>query len=122
MTKSSFVIILIMLFGFFFQPTQVLACGNNVNQKTMHLKVNKTEQKHHCTTKTEKTHSNDHDCNGECGNVLCPHATHFSILIAVNRENINNQLSFSVEKQKFYDINTNISSGFLSIWLLPKIS
>ncbi|WP_316633848.1 hypothetical protein [uncultured Flavobacterium sp.] len=73
-------------------------------------------------------HSNDknhHDgCGRKCGHSMCGCSSgcNGGITFLNELEFKSNLLNFHSEKQKFYSLETTISSGFHSLWLIPKIS
>ena len=62
-------------------------------------------------------------CGGKCGHSNCTSSksVNFSIISYYEIDFKNNSFNFSEEKSKFYHSKTFISSGFTSIWLIPKI-
>jgi hypothetical protein len=61
-------------------------------------------------------------CNGKCRHSNCTTSTvHFSIAFFEIKFK-NNNFDFSEKEQNYFNSETNVSSGFYSIWLIPKIS
>ncbi len=60
----------------------------------------------------------------KCGHSNCTSSSsvNFSIISFYEINFKNNSFDFSSEKSKFYHSKTFISSGFHSIWLIPKIA
>ncbi len=121
-------ILLIVIFGFLLMPSHTFACGNSCGHTT---------EKHSCKKQTASKSDNDtccesdshskskkHDgCGGKCGHSKCA-CPSVSNGFTVSSELVlkNNNVSFYSKKQKFSNSETFISSGFYSLWLLPKIS
>ena len=135
MTK--FHIMLILLFGFLLIPGNSFAFGFNSGKHYCKKEVSsKTEEGDCCkkelNSKSKKNeccnnkHSNNKNngCGGQCGHSNCTSSLslNFSI-IAFNEINFkNNNFNFSDEKQNYFYSEIFLSSGFYSLWLIPKIS
>lgn len=99
----------------FLLPTSTYACGIKTE------KTSKTEKKDCCSDKHSK--NNDKHCSGKCGHSNCTTSSvAFSIILQNEILFKNNNLDFFNEKSRFYNSKTFISSGFSSIWIIPKIS
>ncbi len=120
MKKRFHILLIILTIGFFMLPTSSYACGTKSEKSCCKKETSsKTEKKECC-----KNHSKDKEngCGGKCGNPTCTNSTvNFSIVIFNDFKFNNNNFDFSSEKQNFYYSKTNISTGFYSIWLIPKI-
>lgn len=122
MKKRLHIIIIILTLGFFLSPTLSYACGNKTEKSCRKTETtSKTEKKDCCNDNHSK--NNDNSCGGKCGHRNCTTSTsvNFSIVSFNDFKFNNNNFDFSLEKQNFYYSKTNISSGFTSIWLIPKI-
>lgn len=114
------------MLGFVFTPSNSYACGSK-NVKT----ENKCCKEQNSIKKTAKSccsssHSNtkDKSCKGKCGHSNCTSTTPVNVSVFINNELEFKNLSFEpIEKKtKFFSLATFISSGFASVWLIPKIS
>lgn len=83
---------------------------------------NKKESKSCCDSTS--TNYDDNSCNGKCGNSNCTATASVgsSLFIYNEIEFTNNNFDFNTSKPKFYHSENLLSDGFLSIWLIPKIS
>lgn len=122
MNKQLHILIIILTFGFFMSPTLSYACGTKTEKSCCKKETTtKIEKKDCCNGK----HSNDKEnrCGGKCGHSNCTSSTtvNFSIISFYEINFKNNSFDFPIEKSKFYNSKTFISSGFYSIWLIPKI-
>ena len=122
MKKQLHILIIILTLGFFLSPTLSYACGTKTEKSCCKKETtSKTEKKDCCKGK----HSKDEDksCGGKCVHSNCKSSTsiNFSLISFYEIEFKNNSFDFSAEKSKFYHSKTFISSGFTSIWLIPKI-
>lgn len=123
MKKRLHIIIIILTLGFFLSPTLSYACGTKTEKSCSKKETtSKTEKKDCCNGKHSK--DKDNSCGGKCGHSNCTSSTsvNFSIISFYEIEFKNNSFDFSSEKSKFYNLKTFISSGFYSIWLIPKIA
>jgi hypothetical protein len=71
-----------------------------------------------------KTKDKDHEggCNGKCGHSNCvTTSTQFSAAFFEIKFNHSN-FSFSEKEYNYFKSEDNLSSGFHSLWLIPKIS
>ncbi|WP_445452487.1 hypothetical protein [Flavobacterium sp. 25HG05S-40] len=122
MKKNHF--ILLLLLGIFFMPNNSYACGSCSDKHPLKKEISSKTEKDNCCDSDSHSKSKDHDgCGGKCGHskCACPSA---SIGFTISSELIftSNHFDFSFEKQKFSNAETFISSGFYSLWLIPKIS
>ena len=116
------ILIIILTLGFFLSPTTSFACGTKTQKSCCKEETSsKTEKKDCCNNENPK--DKDNSCDGKCGHSNCTTSSvNFSIIAFYEIQFKNNNFDFSSEKPKFYDSKTFISSGFTSVWLLPKIS
>jgi hypothetical protein len=117
----------LLTIGFLLIPSSGFACGNN-NDKTAHKKeISSKKKEKDCCTKDCCKENNDpkkekHDCSGKCSHTNCTTSSlQFSIPASNDFELQNSTLNFSIEKPISYYNEANISDGFTSIWLPPKI-
>lgn len=121
-------ILLIVIFGFLLMPSNTFACGNSCGKKTEKHSCKKEtsskQDKDGCCSNDSNSKSKNHNgCGGKCGHAKCGCTivtNGFTATIELNFKN--NNFDFSTEKQKFSNTETFISSGFHSLWLIPKIS
>ena len=120
MKKWLHIIIIIFILGFFL-PTSSYACGTKTEKSCCKKEISsKIEKKDYCNGKHSK--DKDNSCGGKCGHSNCTTSSVSFSLISINEIQFkNNNFDFSIEKPKFYHSKTFISSGFTSVWLLPKI-
>ncbi|MGJ7029557.1 ABC-type nickel/cobalt efflux system permease component RcnA [Niabella hirudinis] len=123
---------LLLLFGLglFAIPKESYSCSKSKAIKTAHptcekKQVQTTEKKSCCKTETCKKNVNHegHNCNGGCNHSSCQCSTSTtSVSLPFSVELSAKDLFASSEKKKFSFMKACYSSGFLSIWLPPKIS
>lgn len=119
--KSHF-LTLFLTIGFLLISNGNYACGMKSGSSCCKSETtSKTEKKECC--KEKKSNEKNKPCGGKCGHSNCTTSS-ISFSSVLNNDVIFNEntLVFSIEKQKFYHYETTISSGFLSLWLIPKIS
>lgn len=119
---NKFYIIVIIVFGFLLIPSTTLACGFKTEKSCCKKETtSKTEKKDCCNGKQSK--DKDNSCGGKCGHSNCTSSStvNFSIISTYEINFKNNFFDLSEEKSKFYHSKNPISSGFTSIWLIPKI-
>lgn len=123
MKKRLHILIIILTFGFFLSPTLSYACGTKTEKSCCKKETtSKTEKKDCCNGRNSK--DKDNSCGGKCGHSNCTSSTsiNFSLISTFEIDFNSTNFDFSFEKQKFYNTKTFISSGFTSVWLIPKIS
>ena len=123
MIKRIHIVIIILTLGFFLLPTLSHACGTKTGKSCCAKeKTSKIEKKDCCNSSNSK--DKDNGCEGKCGHPNCTSSTsiNFSLISTFEIDFTIFNFNFLSEKQKFYNSKTFISSGFSSVWLIPKIS
>lgn len=112
----------IILLGFFLIPSNVKACGIKSDKSCYKTETFSKSEKNDCC-KSKHSKNKDNSCGGKCGHSNCTSSTsiNFSLLSDYDFAFKNNSFDFSTLKLQFYQSETFISSGFYSIWLIPKI-
>jgi hypothetical protein len=106
-------------------PSISFACEMNStkdsSQKEMSSKCNDDCCKKDGHSKNKKNEGCDGKCNhSKC---ICTSSVFNNTTISITEWNIDsNRFNFAVAKQNFCNSETNISPGFNSLWLIPKIS
>ena len=123
--NKNFYILALIVFGFLGIPNTTFACRiNHSNNKSYKKEVSSNQgTKDCCTTKNCTNDKKNSSCGGKCGHSNCnipsiQTAYFIPFLTEVNSENF----FFYSKKLKFFNYETPISSGFNSLWLIPKIS
>lgn len=114
---NKFHILVLVILGLFLMPTTTFACGMHSEKKSCNKET--TEQMDCCKN---DNHSKNKGCNGKCGHSNCvtTATTHFSVVFSEVKFQINN-FDLSEKEQNYFNSEANISSGFTSLWLIPKI-
>lgn len=115
--------LLILLLGFFLMPGHIFACENNSEKHSSKTETSsKTEKKDCCQSNSHSKNKCHNPCGGKCKHCKCmctascsDCSTFFAGALKFNC------CDFSNEKQKIHSLETSISSGFFSLWLIPKI-
>jgi hypothetical protein len=121
MIKKFHILLIILTLGIFLTPSQTYACGTkSAKTEKSCCKKQKTEKKKCCSKDTTTNQKDQNGCDGNCGHSSCNCPTFcFSLAMPFFVELNNNNFGFDTQKQKFYDLETYLSSGFLSIWTPP---
>ena len=122
---NKFHILVIVLFGFLLIPSNSFACENNSTKHSSTKETSSNMDKDDCCKNDNHSKTKNHEgCGGKCNHSKCGCATSCnSCTVAMDELKFNSNLfNFSSEKQNFHNYETNISSGFYSLWLIPKIS
>jgi len=116
-------IALLTLIGFLLTPTDIYACGSkseNIENNCTKQSDTEAEKKECCDTEKEQCNKHGKDCDGKCGNSNChcpSNHTNFTIPFLIKFSGI----KLIPNKPNFYYQDSFYSSGFISIWLPPKI-
>lgn len=122
---NKFHIFVLVLFGFLLMPNNSFACENNSSKHSAAKETSSRMDNDDCCKNDSHSKNKNHDgCGGKCNHSKCACATSCSsCTVAINELKFNSNLfNFASEKQKFHNYETSISSGFNSLWLIPKIS
>ena len=116
-----------MTIGFLLITNLGIACENNYD-KILNKKENSTKEMNSdsctkdCCKKTSNSKNKKHSCDGKCSHTNC---TTSSLQLSIPTSNDfdlqNSIFNFLIEKPIAYYKEVNISDGFTSIWLPPKI-
>lgn len=120
-----FHIVLIIILGIFLMPNSAFACGKESAKKEKSCcrkeKSESPTEKKSCCGEDDRSKK---ECGGKCGHSNCTSTSniYFSIITFNEIEIKNNLCVVNDKKQSFFHNEVNISSGFYSLWLIPKIS
>ncbi|TDE44968.1 hypothetical protein E0I26_07480 [Flavobacterium rhamnosiphilum] len=120
---KKFHILLIVVLGFFLMPMSGFACENNSSKHSSSKETSSKMDKDDCCKDDSHSKTKNHEgCGGKCSHSKCGCASSCNTSVSINELNFNrNSFNFFSEKQNFYNYETSISSGFNSLWLIPKI-
>ncbi|QIH40177.1 hypothetical protein G7A72_15770 [Flavobacterium sp. Sr18] len=120
---KKFHILLIVVLGFLLMPTVTFACENNSEKQSCKKEISsKTDKKDCCEGDSHSKNRNNKGCGGKCSHSKCGCASSCNSFVSINELKFNKDIfNFFSEKQNFYNYETSISSGFNSLWLIPKI-
>jgi len=125
MTKRFHILILIVTIGFFLIPSLSYSCKMKSEKSCCNKEMSSSSEKMDCCKKSNnsKTKDKEHEgaCNGKCGHSNCTTSSvHFNVVFfEINYNSYN--FNFSEKKQNYFNTESNLSSGFTSVWLIPKI-
>lgn len=121
---NKFHIIVIVLFGLLLMPSSSFACENNSSKHHSSRKeISSKSCNDDCCKKDSHSKTKNHEgCGGKCTHSKCGCPSSCNSSVAVYELNLNSDLfNFASVKLEFYNYETSISSGFNSLWLIPKI-
>lgn len=123
MLNKFHILLIILTLGFFGTPTLTYACGTKTTKTEKSCCKKSENEKDNKIDCCKKNHSqSDKGCEGKCKHSFC-HCliVSFAFTLPFLAE-LRIETYFSLNKElKFYDKEANLSSGFYSIWLPPKI-
>lgn len=111
------------LIGLSVAPPEVYACGSkSKNKETACSHYSETDSENNACCDTEKGQCNKHgnDCDGKCGNPSCHCPTNHTTFLLPVFIKLSGTKSINNKPNSYYQ-NSSYSSGYLSIWLPPKI-
>ena len=126
MTEKIHILLIIFIIGFFSTPTLTYACGTKTDKTERFCckknKSGKIERKDCCKNHKSKNSKNKDGCGGKCNHPSCRYlGVHFAFNLHFPTE-LKTKTCFSKSKKvKFYFQEAYCSSGFLYVWLPPKI-
>ena len=120
---NKFHILVIVILGFFLMPTVTFACGSHSEKDSCNKETSaNTEKMDCCKNDNHSKNKKGEGCNGKCGHSNCvTTSTQFSVVFFEIQFN-NSNFAFSEKKSNYFNSEDNLSSGFSSLWLIPKIS
>lgn len=122
---KKFQIILLFVLGMFLMPSEAFACGkeSSKTEKSCCSKK-KTDTKSEKKSCCDKKDTSEKGCGGKCGHSSCTSTSsvQFSIITLIEIDIKDNLCLVSDKKQNFFHNEADISSGFYTLWLIPKIS
>ena len=122
MYKLLKVFVFSLFVGMFFVPTAAFACASTATKSCCKAEsTKKTEKKSCCDASDSKKETKN--CGGKCGHANCTSASsvNFSVITTFDYFFKKFSIDFYSKKSIFYTSKTFISSGFISVWLPPKI-
>ncbi|WP_395051389.1 hypothetical protein [Flavobacterium sp.] len=125
MTKKFHILLLIFTIGFLLMPVLTSACEMKSGKSCCNSETTSSNrEKKGCCKVVNHSKNKDHEgpCNGKCGHSNCTTSSvQFSIAFFEIKFK-NNNFKFSEKEHNYFNTQANISDGFFSIWLIPKIS
>ncbi len=123
MKKKFHLLLIILTLGHFLSPMLTYACGTKTMKRGNACCKTEKNKKDCCKKSESKNKKDNNSCNGKCNNLNCIASTSVNFTtISFYENNFKNlYFNFLEEKLKFYHAKTLISSGFTTIWLIPKI-
>lgn len=116
-------IIVLVVLGFLLMPALTFACGCHSEKNSCSKEISTNAKKMDCCKNDNHQKNNPHKgCNGKCGHSNCvTTSTQFSAIFPELKFN-NHNFDFPEIKQNYFNSNAAITSGYTSLWLIPKIS
>jgi hypothetical protein len=129
MSKQVYIALIVVL-GFLLMPILSHACSKKTTpsqQKTEQSSASNEEsadddKKDCCKKAGSQKGKTDKDCCGKCDDGSCSCSVlNLAFSFPFVTTLISNNLSYSIQKQKYAHIEIYLSSGFYSIWIPPNI-
>ncbi|MBC7845278.1 MAG: hypothetical protein H7Y10_02155 [Flavobacterium sp.] len=120
---NKFHILVLVILGFFLMPTATFACGSHSGKNSCSKETSADMEKMDCCKKDPHSKNNSNKgCNGKCGHSNCVTTSNQYNVAYFDIKFTNNDFVLFEKKQNYFNSETNLSSGFYSLWLIPKIS
>ena len=123
--KNNFhIVLLIITFVFFLMPNIASACEMKSGKSCCNKEMSSSNDKMDCCKKANHSKGKQEEgCGGKTKHSSCSCSIfHINVILPIETEAKILCFNFLNKKDKFIDKETSISSGFSSIWLIPKIS
>ena len=110
-----------------FTPTEIYACGNT-SSKEAHCSLESRKEKKSCcgnsscSVSKETCCKDSKGCKGKCGDPNCKCPTNSLSFLLPTLQKVTFELYIEEKSSNIFTYKPFKSSGFISIWLLPKIS
>ena len=111
-----------LILGLALTPNNTYACGAKSEKTCCKKKSSHKSETKSCCKKSNNNTTEEEGCGGNCGDQSCQ-CSGISIgfiLPFIDEIRINN-VDFFIEDQKFGSLKVEYSTGFSSLWTLPKI-
>lgn len=123
---KQFHLFLAILFCTFIVPDVAMACDHAIDQEVemeMHCSMNGQKS---CCSNDQDSKTEDKSCSSDCENSCCgcsATTTSSSAFTVVSEAIFENNAThyFSEKETQFSYVYKSTTSGFLSVWLIPKI-
>jgi hypothetical protein len=113
-------LLVIVIFGFLLMPALTFACGCHSEKKSC---GKESMEKMDCCKKDNASKDKTHKgCNGKCGHSNCITTSNPHNAVFFELKSNNHTFDFQEINQNYFNSNTEITSGYTSLWLIPKIS
>lgn len=115
-------IILLFFFALCIMPNEAKACDNG--KKFCKKEMSDSETKKNCCGTGDHSKNDHSGCNGKCGHSSCvnPIVSFAGAVPPTITINVHKGEASSTEKQQFFYRQPRLTSGYYTIWLIPKIS
>ena len=103
-------------------PNNAMACTSKASKCTSHKEMSSKNAKEHSCDKSSHSKNNNHNCDGKCkhSKCVCPSLSLVSFLYSEVNTSVMN-IEFVTSTQRFPNFQTVLSTGFGSLWIIPKI-
>ncbi len=124
MKNNLYIVLLIITFGFFLIPSLALACEMKSGKSCCSKEMSSSNEKMDCCNKANHLKGkHDEGCGGKTKHSSCNCSVfHINVILPLENEVEILCFHFLDKKDKFIEKEISISSGYSSIWLIPKIS
>lgn len=120
--KKIFLLLLFIL-GFLLMPNNAMACKNKSLKSTSHKEMSPKKVKEHSCCKSSYSKNKKHNCDGgKCAHTKCTCTSSCSLFLFFSEGSTSAASGeIAITKQKFPNFQNLLSSGYGSLWLIPKI-
>ncbi|WP_417940802.1 hypothetical protein [Flavobacterium sp. RS13.1] len=116
-------LLLLFTFGFLLMPGSAMSCNIESFKSPSQDQISIKNIKEHSCCKSSDFQNKNHNCNGEkCTHTKCTCTFSCSVfLFFISTVTSNAVIKIAYAAQRFPDLQTPISTGYGSLWLIPKI-
>ncbi|WP_163393560.1 hypothetical protein [Flavobacterium limi] len=115
-------LLLLFILGFLLMPNNAMSCNKSLKTDS-HKEMSSMKVKEHSCCKSSYSKNKKHNCDGgKCTHTKCGCSSSCSVFLSfteVNTSDFTIEIAFTI--QKFPNFQTLVSTGYGSLWLIPKI-
>ncbi|WP_269236496.1 hypothetical protein [Flavobacterium flavigenum] len=116
-------LLLLFILGFLLMPGTGMACTIKSLKSPSHKEMSAKNVKEHSCCKSSDSKNKNHNCDGgKCTHTKCACSFSCSVfLFFTPTVTSNTVIEIASAAQRFPDLETLVSTGYRSLWLIPKI-
>lgn len=121
--KKKFFLLLLFVLGFLLMPGKAMACENKSLKSASHKETFSKNANEDSCCKSSYSKNKKYNCDGgKCTHTKCGCASSCSVFLSCTEISTSDAIiEIAFTTQKFPNLQTLVSTGYGSLWLIPKI-